>query len=725
MKTIKLFRVMAVLSPMVFASIFSVNTLAKDNAVISSPSSMEVTRVQKPSREISGKDLPTPIAETRTVAAEEATAELEIDLPKASSNGFMLTIHQDGKITKSADLTPVKKEEKQTSDVQEEPSKDIAPIVEQIVQQERSTVSDKEEVILEDSREIAEDISFEKEIDETLNRSRTLVSQPKDLSSLTAKQKQDQMDKIGNSLQELDELRVKLDKIEVISERVRLVSQVNLLKEKLSNTNDQLVAAKIKKVNANVSREVAEDTSLEKEIDQTLKRSQALVSEQKDLSTLTAKQRQAQGVQIANSLAQLDELRVKLDNVEDITERVRVVSQINLLKEKLANTNDQLVAAKVEKVNANVSRELAEDVSLEKEIDQTLERSRALLSKPKALSTLSAKQKQNQMIQIENSLAELDELRVKLDKVEDITERVRVVSQINLLKEKLASMKAKLASASEEKSQKEVTKDEKAQEEVAKEEEEETQEEVVKVEAVQEESNEIYADLVNRDDFLNQVVCKQKNQLDELTKQFAAYKTQMDDINKNLALVTQLMALQLQSNMGPKINRGFDYEDAKRIYGPMADARNNTFGLQQLSLSDLLMKRSLGLEGLNYNVYNIGGDYVGGNMTTSMGQHPMNGMLANSTLNSRALLGNSYGVNMNRPFAFTFGNEAVMNNARFTMDAQSSPAQRSLIGQNIMRMNQSQSLWPNNPMVMQQAPAMQQQAPATRTPTSSDNIIQE
>lgn len=196
----------------------------------------------------------------------------------------------------------------------------------------------------------------------------------------------------------------------------------------------------------------------------------------------------------------------------------------------------------------------------------------------------------------------------------------------------------------------------------------------------------------------NKAYCEREDQFAELTAKIE--ELQNNDVNKiqeTMMAMMMPMYMNLLGSQGPRVQSGFDNNFAQNFF--KQNNRGQEYGLNMLSLSDLFNARSTG--GMNYNVYNIGGDYVGGNFSSN----PISGGISNAQqyrYNENPIT--QYGLqtaglqDSMRPFSFNFGNNATLDSNRFEqLNSQSSYAHRDQIESNIQRMNEGRNIFNNQP----------------------------
>jgi hypothetical protein len=194
----------------------------------------------------------------------------------------------------------------------------------------------------------------------------------------------------------------------------------------------------------------------------------------------------------------------------------------------------------------------------------------------------------------------------------------------------------------------------------------------------------------------NKAYCEREDQFADLTAKIE--ELQNNNVNKVYETMIAMLMPNLMNRIGsegPRVQSGFDNNFAQNFF--KQNNRGQEYGLNMLSLSDLFNARSTG--GMNYNVYNIGGDYVGGNLSSN----PISGGISNAQqyrYNENPIT--QYGLQTAglqdpmRPFSFNFGNNATLDSNRFEqLNNQSSYAHRDQIESNIQRMNEGRNIFNN------------------------------
>jgi hypothetical protein len=196
----------------------------------------------------------------------------------------------------------------------------------------------------------------------------------------------------------------------------------------------------------------------------------------------------------------------------------------------------------------------------------------------------------------------------------------------------------------------------------------------------------------------NKAYCEREDQFAALTAKIEAL--QNNDVNKiqeTMMAMMMPMYMNMMANQGPRVQNGFDNNFAKNFFGQNNGGQQ--YGLNMLSLSDLFNSRSTG--GMNYNVYNIGGDYVGGNFSSN----PIAGGVTNAQqfrYNENPMSQFAANQDPMRPFSFNFANNSTLDSNRFEqLNNQSSFAHRDQIESNIRNMSEGRNIFNNTPRTQQ------------------------
>lgn len=185
---------------------------------------------------------------------------------------------------------------------------------------------------------------------------------------------------------------------------------------------------------------------------------------------------------------------------------------------------------------------------------------------------------------------------------------------------------------------------------------------------------------------LTTAYCEQRSSLQDLTARVEEFESStFGQLNERLDMLAQLMMMNMMAQSGPQ----FDFNPGLSANNPRYRNYGLDNGLRLLTLNDFFHARSLGM-GTPQTVYNITGDYYGGNY------NPYSFQSAQADMN-----GQSTGLNfptIHNPaaaFDYSFGSShgGVQDSSRFSVRHSAPTA--DMIRQNIGQINAGEALYRN------------------------------
>lgn len=311
--------------------------------------------------------------------------------------------------------------------------------------------------------------------------------------------------------------------------------------------------------------------------------------------------------------------------------------------------------------------------------------SSSIVSEVASSEDLSEEEVTETLVNIESAEATANEIALELQSTEVTAKDSEVKTE---LQEKLEKVLAELEEAKKSLQEKDKMLAEQKQE----------HEEVMEAQVSK------FEDLEEAQENLNKAYCEREDQFAALTAKVEELQNNnVNKIQETMMAMMMPMYMNMIANQGPRVNNGFDGDFAQKFFGQRN--RGQDYGLQMLSLADLFNGRSMG--GVNYNVYNIGGDYVGGNFQSN----PVSGGVTNAQqfrYNQNPAL--QFGQQLTgaqdpmRPFSFRFDNGGTLDSSRFDqLNNQSSFAHRNQIESNLRMMNEGRNVFERIPSGQQQS----------------------
>ena len=181
---------------------------------------------------------------------------------------------------------------------------------------------------------------------------------------------------------------------------------------------------------------------------------------------------------------------------------------------------------------------------------------------------------------------------------------------------------------------------------------------------------------------MNQAYCEQKSQLGDLQERIESIEelksaTVVNPMQSQMETLMQLMAMNMMGQQGPS----FNYQPSlgsDSMLGLILANQRQIYGVKQASVLDLL-----GTNGLNYNVYNVGGNMVGGNYENAF---TPNLSTTQNLTKQNANMGPLANLNDFLTSGFNFEQSGIANESRFAqMDQQNNgmTAAQAQLQQNI------------------------------------------
>jgi len=166
---------------------------------------------------------------------------------------------------------------------------------------------------------------------------------------------------------------------------------------------------------------------------------------------------------------------------------------------------------------------------------------------------------------------------------------------------------------------------------------------------------------------MNQAYCEQKSQLGDLQERIESIEelksaAVVNPMQSQMETLMQLMAMNMMGQQGPS----FNYQPSlgsDSMLGLILANQRQIYGVKQASVLDLL-----GTNGLNYNVYNVGGNMVGGNYENAF---TPNLSTTQNLTKQNANMGPLANLNDFLTSGFNFEQSGIANESRFAqMDQQ-------------------------------------------------------
>ena len=195
---------------------------------------------------------------------------------------------------------------------------------------------------------------------------------------------------------------------------------------------------------------------------------------------------------------------------------------------------------------------------------------------------------------------------------------------------------------------------------------------------------------------LNKAYCSLNTKQNSLETEMAAIRESLTKPvnNDSMQAMMQLFMMNMMGTQGPS------YIESLGDRSKRANPFGSEMGMRMLSLSDLFDAKSTG-NGINYNVWNVGGNYIGGNSTQAFAPNFQSEVGNERQANPYSAMRQA---SVSEGFNFSTGinDQQRMN---FGMDSQSSLASRNRVENNIPLMRAGETILPNPAAVSGPAPA--------------------